>query len=167
MNKKKIEKIYKKIDSFAKQGVDYELQYKEYIDYLVKEGDYAFFIETLERKYGIDVLDYSFDNVKNRTFNQIRFQTTSEYQDNLKSLFDKYSLYRIGQNAFNSNNENIGKVIEEGPKKKIEANKLNFDFDGVSALYIYKPDMSYILLDDKNQAILEKYEIGIKFLLGI
>ena len=34
MNKKKIEKIYKKIDSFAKQGVDYELQYKEYSHYL-------------------------------------------------------------------------------------------------------------------------------------
>ena len=62
----KVNKIFTKIDKIARSGRDYQIDYKSYIDELVKKGDYESFQLCIETYYDIDPRSYkSVNELKN------------------------------------------------------------------------------------------------------
>jgi hypothetical protein len=113
-NKKKLEKIYGQIDKIAKKGKDYLLEYYKLIDDIIDRGGYADFEQCLDYYYKIDITKYpSVDQVKKKTWKDIRFQTTSSFSQNLYKMYQTRGVY---QNSFNiykeSDNTLLGQIKE-------------------------------------------------------
>lgn len=152
MDKKKIDKIYKKIDAISKKGSIGRIEYYQYVDELVTNNQYSIFQDTLERKYGINTMNMpSVDEVKKMTFNQIRFQTTSKFQEDLKKIFDKSSLVQIGQNVTHVGNY-LGKIIQTDLPTDIELSVFN--------------SLNVNIIIGGTASLLDKYQSSINFLLS-
>lgn len=154
MNKKQFDKIYSKIDIISKKGSIGRIEYYQYVDELVNKNQYLIFQDVLERKYDIDtmIMD-SVDNVKKLTFNKIRFQTTSTFQENLKKLYDSYSITQMGQYFYSATGSKIGTIIQtETPTKIIELTSYNIRNQN-------------IIITGATASLLSKYENAINFLL--
>lgn len=146
MLSKKLNKIFLKIDSFAKKGNIGKVEYFAYINDIVKNGQYLDLQDVLQIKYGIDTNEMStIENVKKRTFDLIRFKTYSKFQEDLKKIYDESSVIQIGQNIY-LNNENIGKIIE-----------------GENTLEIYS-EYGYTF-SSSDDSIINQYDYAISYLI--
>ena len=92
MNSKKLNKIYLKIDLIAKKGDLGKLEYYQFIDELIDKGEFYLFQDVMIKKYGIDTSYIETYNVKKKTFDQIRFQTNSKFQEDLKKFCDSVNV---------------------------------------------------------------------------
>ena len=73
--RKKLEKIFNRVDKLATKGRDQYIEYYKYIDELIQKGDYGAFQQMLYYFYEIDILDESsVEDVKNGTWEDILFQ---------------------------------------------------------------------------------------------
>jgi hypothetical protein len=149
---KRAEKIYKKIDSIAKKGLLGRSDYFTYVDNLLKEGSYSVFQDVLIKKYGIDTIYIStIDEVKRRTFDLIRFQTSSKFQDDIKSLYELYDVIHIGQSIIRRHDGlKIGYIVEGDN----------------SILRVFRNDLYSIYVDDLSLTLVERYSSAIQFLLA-
>jgi hypothetical protein len=101
--RKRIKKIYTKIDLIAKKGHANVFEYYKYIDEIITNGEYGLFEQTLFYYYNIDVVDsIDVDFVKKSTWKPILFQTNSTLATNLKKTYDSKNVYQIGLNFFTS-----------------------------------------------------------------
>lgn len=153
MNIKKINKIYSKIDSIAKKGELGRIEYYQYVDDLFRDGLYSTFQDTLLRKYSIDTIDITnVDDVKKKTFDQIRFQTNSKFQEDLKKFCESLNVVQIGQNVYRYG-YNLGRIIEtENSNNVLELRA----FNNYGSTFSGSPTAS----------ILSKYQSSIYFLLN-
>jgi hypothetical protein len=112
--RKEIEKIYKKIDSFAQRGDDSIMEFREYIDELIEYGKYSIFVDVMYFKYKIDVTRYvSVSDMKKDIYPKIKFQTKSKFSKSLKSIFDDKRVYTNGVHYYDSTtNKYLGEVNE-------------------------------------------------------
>ena len=98
INARKIEidKLYQKIDKIAKIGRDNYINYHIFVDELVKSGQYSLWVETLEIKYDILILNLDITRAKKESWNKILFKTLSTFQELHKKLFKDKSIYQVG-----------------------------------------------------------------------
>ena len=98
LNSRKIEidKLYQKIDKIAKVGRDNYINYHIFVDELVKSSKYSLWVETLEIKYDIDVLNFDLPKAKKESWNKILPKTLSIFQELHKKLFKDKSIYQVG-----------------------------------------------------------------------
>ena len=98
INARKIEidKLYQKIDKIAKIGRDNYINYHIFVDELVKSSNYSLWVETLEIKYDIDVLNFDLPKAKKESWNKILTKTLSTFQELHKKLFKDKSVYQVG-----------------------------------------------------------------------
>lgn len=148
MSSKKLNKIYLKIDSIAKKGDLGKLEYYQFIDELIDKGEFYLFQDVMVRKYGIDISYIETYNIKKKTFDVIRFNTSSKFQEDLKKLYDSKSIYQIGLDIFESNIK-LGRIIKSE------------DDD----LYVYRADNINLTLNDPEISLLSKYASASNFLL--
>ena len=95
--RKKLEKIYTRIDKLATKGKEYIYEYYKLIDELVDKGDYSYFEQAMYYFYEIDITKWSnVQDVKKNTWSEVLFQTNSSIQKKLKKLFDSKSVYQMG-----------------------------------------------------------------------
>ena len=114
--KKKIDKIYGQIDKIAKKGKDYVLEYYKLIDDIINKGDYAYLEQCLVYYYEIDIVNYpSVDQVKKKTWKDIRFQTVSSFSQKLYKMYQTRGVYQI---SFNIHSESTNVVL--GQIKEVE-----------------------------------------------
>lgn len=150
MNKRS-EKIYSRIDSIAKKGLIGRIEYYSYVDTLLNDGSYPMFQDILIRKYNIDTIYIStIDEVKRRTFDQIRFQTNSKIQEDFNKLYEQLGVIHLGQSII----------------RKIDGLKIGYIVelcDGT--LRVYRSDLYNIYVDDSTKTLLEKYSTSIEYLL--
>lgn len=100
-DKKKIQKIFNQIDKLASKGREYIYEYHKLIDDLIEKGDYNYFELVLFYSYSIDIKDYpSLIDVKNKTWNEILFQTNSPVSKKIKKVFDSKGVYQMGFDVF-------------------------------------------------------------------
>lgn len=114
--KKKINKIYDKLDKLAVKGKDSICDYHKYIDELIAKGDYNYLELTLFYFYFIDIstIEYAtIVDVKNKTWDKILFQTNSTLAKKIKKVFDDRGIYQLGYEVYNdTTGERVGKIVE-------------------------------------------------------
>lgn len=113
-DRKKIQKIFNQIDRLAVKGKEQIFEYHKLIDDLISKGDYNYFELTLFYSYNININDYlNLTDIKNKTWEEILFQTNSSISKKIKKVLDTKGVYQVGFNFFKeSNNVNIGKILE-------------------------------------------------------
>lgn len=106
--RKKLEKIFNKIDSLAGKGKDNINEYYKYIDELILKGDYGAFQEVLYLFYDIDIVeapDVQF--VKNNTWDEIMFQTKSTFLKKLSRLYKQRGVYQQSYDIYSEDLNNV------------------------------------------------------------
>jgi len=106
--RKKLEKIFNKIDSLAGKGKDNINEYYKYIDELILKGDYGAFQEVLYLFYEIDIVeapDVQF--VKKNTWDEIMFQTKSTFLKKLSRLYNQRGVYQQSYDIYSEDLNNV------------------------------------------------------------
>ena len=153
MDIKKINKIYSKIDSIAKKGEIGRIEYYQYIDDIVRDKLYSAFQDTLLRKYGIDTIRIlNVDDIKKETFNIIRFQTNSKFQEDLKKFYDSVNVIQIGQYIYRYG-YNLGRIIQT-------------ETNNVSELLSFSNYNGSTFSGSPTSSLISKYQSSIYFLLS-
>ena len=57
--RRKLEKIFNKVDKIATKGKDQVIEYYKYIDELIDKGDYGAFVQMLYFFYEIDITNFT------------------------------------------------------------------------------------------------------------
>ena len=157
---KKFNKIYTKIDNIAKKGNLGLTEYKDLVNTIIDDGQFYILMNVLERKYKIEVDSVTTPEIKDtKVYDKIRFVTNSKYSEDLKKMFDKYSVYQIGLYLYTSAGTVLGKFEEKSTPTKIDDIR-NYQ------LTIYNNTGVSIYLDSLETTLLEKYEAGVKYLLA-
>jgi hypothetical protein len=98
---KKLQKIFSKIDKLTLKGKENALEYSKYIDDVITQGDYAYFEQCLYYYYDINTSKYtSIVDVKNKTWNDILFQTKTPFLKKLSLLYKKKNVYQEYYNIY-------------------------------------------------------------------
>jgi len=111
--KKDIDKVYQKIDKIAKLGRDSFQEYYNYIDEVITKQQYGLFTQVLIIKYNFDPTKIlSIDEVKQRSWSVILFQTNTKFQDDKYALLNTNSVYQLGLAYYVGTNSLIGTISE-------------------------------------------------------
>ena len=107
-DKKKIEKIFNKIDKLATKGKDQIQEYYKLIDELIDKGEYSYLEQCLCRFYEIEASSFSnVGDIKTKTWNDILFLTNTSFSKKLKKLYDSKNVY---QTAFDIHSDSASIV---------------------------------------------------------
>jgi hypothetical protein len=92
---KKINKIYSQIDKIATKGKDNYLEYCQYIDDSIAKSDYDNILQCLYYNYNVDIEKlHTVEDVKKKTWNQIRILTNLSLAKKIKKLYDSKKVYQ-------------------------------------------------------------------------
>ena len=143
-------KILKDIDTIAKKGPDYYIDYTDYIDNLFEENKLFELENAFIKKYGIkEGSDYK----SKKIYGSIMMQTKSKLQESLKKLFDSKGVYFVTINVYNSSDNTFLGSIKE------------IEVDGKIILEVDKEGSSQIVyIEDETYDLVKKYEIAIGIL---
>ena len=95
-DKKKIEKIFNKIDKLATKGKDQIQEYYKLIDEIIDKGEYSYLEQCLSKFYEIEATSFSnVGDIKTKTWNDILFLTNTSFSKKLKKLYDSKNVYQI------------------------------------------------------------------------
>lgn len=111
-DKKKIEKIFSRIDKLATKGKDQIQEYYKLIDELIDKGEYSYLEQCLSKFYEIEV--GSFNNVvdiKTKTWNDILFLTNTSFSKKLKKLYDSKNVYQIAFDIHSDSASIVGLTV--------------------------------------------------------
>lgn len=172
LEKRLINKIYNKIDGFAKIGKDGIFDYLIYIDDIIKSGDYSVFSDVLLRKYNIDVNRYKdVAEVKDKTFDIIRFNTKSDFQVELKKIYDDNNVYQIGFDIYDlTSNLVLGQIKEteviKGEYQAYKDTKLIELQDQIININLEVIQSNILTtIDDDTIPLLDKYKAALVILI--
>ncbi len=100
--RKKLLKIYTKIDKLAVKGKDQIYEYHKLIDEYIDRGDFDNFTQTLYYYYTIDVSKYNGNilDIKNKTWPDVLFETNSTFQKKLKKVYNDSKTYQQGYDVY-------------------------------------------------------------------
>lgn len=179
MYRKKLQKIYKKLDDIASKGRDNQIEYFKYIDELIDKGDYVSFEEVLLVYYNLDVSkERDVDSYKRDSWNIICQKTKPSFLSKLSNLYKKEGIYQSSFNIYrDKNSELIGQIKEkEVLSKNAEyyiKNKQYARLTGERKTYLEVKKISednYILIDDddlntsEENNLLNRYKTAISYL---
>ena len=106
--RKKLEKIFNRVDKLATKGRDQYIEYYKYIDELIQKGDYGVFQQMLYYFYEIDILDESsVEDVKNGTWEDILFQTNTSFLKKLSLLYKQRGVYQDSYDIYTTDLSSI------------------------------------------------------------
>jgi len=116
--REEINRIHKKLDSFALQGDLSIYDYYLYIDDLINEGKYSVLLNVMATIYGMDIRKFkTIDDFKKNSYKQIKSKTISKYQRDLNAVFLEQSVYNVGTHFYSSiNNKYLGDILETEPE---------------------------------------------------
>lgn len=181
MYRKKLQKIYKKLDDIASKGRDNQNEYFKYINELIDKGDYVAFEEVLLVYYQLDTSkERDVDSYKKDSWEIICQKTKSSFLSKLSNLYKQKGIYQSSFDIYKDNNsELIGEIREkETLSDNAEYYIKNQQYarligERKTYLEVKKvSDDSYILIDDDNLNIseennlLDRYKTAIDYLLS-
>ena len=145
--RKKLEKIFTKIDEHASKGKDNFFEYYKYIDESIEKGDYPTFKDVLYLFYNINVNNATdVGVVKTYTWREILIQTKSPFLSKLKKIYDDAQVYQVSYDIFSINpnaaQSSIGQPLSAtfsytGATHSVYLNRVN----DVFKLFILHPDV--------------------------
>lgn len=158
-DRKRLNKMYEKIDSIAKQGKIGLDEYKEFLDEIVSDGQYWIFQNMLARKYGLkntgglSVVDAKAEKI----YNEIRIQTNSTFQKELKKIYSVNSVYQIGKKVYSTTNNTIlGEIYQQAAFGNNQA----IIVDTVIAV----KGVEVMTYDDTTISLINKYKSAVEFI---
>ena len=108
-NKKKIDKIYSQIDKIASVGKDNFIEYSQYIDDSITKSDYDNLLQCLYLHYNIDIEKlHTVDDVKKKTWTQIRLLTNLSLTKKIKKLYDSKNVYQTSFDVYSEDPNFVG-----------------------------------------------------------
>lgn len=130
MRKRRITRIYNKITQISQKGDVSYIEYSDYIDDIIANGEYVLLQDVFNKYYKTEISKYNgVGEIKRKTWDIVLLYTPSTFMSRLKSYYDANNVYQIGQYIYDSESNGVlGKFIET---KKV--NQLNFI--GVSYSY--------------------------------
>jgi len=164
--KRKINKIYKKLDSLSSKGKDNILEYYKYINEIIEKKDYSVFEEVINLYYGIDISKYSnVSEFRDILWNEICLQTKLPLLKKISKLYNDNGIYQQSTYIFKENDYDVdenGKIIPigqiiEGEKttdnyKYLVKNKMYARLVGELAtfLIVITKDGEYVIGETEN-----------------
>jgi hypothetical protein len=187
LHRRKINKIYKKIDSLSSKGKDNILEYYKYINELIEKGDYSSFEEVINLYYGVDISIFqTVDDFRDIVWDEICLQTKLPILVRISNLYKSNGLYQQSTYIFKQEDYEIdsdGRILPIGQIIESEKNTNDFDFlvknkmyarligERITFLEVIKNDLSIIIDDydfnlnpDQNQ--FNQYKMAIDYLLN-
>lgn len=162
--RKKLEKIYTKIDKIAVYGKEKTQDYYLLVDDFVNKGEYQNFELCLLQYYFIDISGInSIDTVKKKTWPDIMMQTKASFLKRLSKLYKTKNVYQQGFDIFSiepkylninlssplsSTYSVIGLTPSIGIIRDGDLIKLNINNDSIGRVNIYKA--SWGVIDNVN-----------------
>jgi hypothetical protein len=111
-DKKKIEKIFNKIDKLATKGKDQIQEYYKLIDELIDKGEYSYLEQCLSKFYEIEASSFSnVVDIKTKTWNDILFLTNTSFSKKLKKLYDSKNVYQISFDIHSDSASIVGLTV--------------------------------------------------------
>lgn len=178
----KLSKIYKKLEKLTLRGKSNLYEYHKYIDELVDKGQYSQFKDCLNRYYKINLNRFvDIQDVKRTSWNLILFQSNTNIQNKLNSLYLKEKIHQQGFEIFDSvtNNklgelkeiDNLDFYIKYQYSKSLNLNSEFATRTNIKRIFleVYK-GTEFLLVDSINEDIdeyrnqLERYKTAINFL---
>lgn len=189
MRKKRILRIYNKITQIAQKGRDSYIEYYNYIDNVIANGEYSLLQDLYLDIYNIDVRLYkSLTILKEKTWHLIRVKTDPLFQYRFVDYCTDNDVYQVGKYFYiSSTNEKLGEFT-------LITRLSSINYLGVT--YSYNPDSIYyrdgdlykkldepkaiilevligstqngvkVNLDDPNMTLLDKYKRGVDILIS-
>lgn len=106
--KRKLESIFNRISKIAFKGRDNRLEYYKYIDELIEKGDYGVFEQSVYYFFQIDINQYrDVPEVKEKTWNDILYQTTTPFLKRLSKLYKEKNVYQSSYDIFSDDSNRI------------------------------------------------------------
>ena len=179
--KKKIEKIYSQIDKLATKGKEYIYDYYKLIDDLISKGDYNYYEMTLFYKYNISIVDNNnIKDFRDKTWNEILFQTNSSVSKKIKKVLDTKGVYQMGFDFYKeSDNQNLGTIIEidqlSADSKYYLENKQFARLIGTRVTYLevtYVGATASVIVNTTNSNssedtnLVNRYKVAVEYLLS-
>lgn len=157
-DKKRLQRMYEKVDRIAQDGMLGWEDYKEYLDEIVNDSQFWLFQFMLSVKYGFDNTGkISLNDAKTtKVYDRIRLQTTSSFQRSLKSIYDANGCYQVGKSVYlTSDNTLLGEVYQES----VPGSDRRYLVDTVVAV----KGMTVSRYEDTSVELIEKYKLAVEF----
>ena len=147
--RKKLEKIFNKINTTASKGRDYFQEYNNYIDELIQKGDYGAFQDTLYYFYQLDITQaQTVFEIRRFTWKEILFQTRSSFLQKLKVFYDSAQVYQISYDIFTTDPNHV--KVEFGQPLSVTFSQTGFT-QSITFGRIEDKVNLYILNNDVNK----------------
>lgn len=166
-----ITEIYNKTRLFGRKGMEGYIQYVEYISTLIEEERYYIFEEMMTRKYHSDMTKWRSVEESNRSsFDIIRFDCLSNFQEEQKRLYQTYNVIQIGFKIIHNDFGDLGEIQEVGYDKssnylyRDSTLSLILDSAKIIDLNVYRKDNEILIVSDNEKSLIEKYKISLEFL---
>lgn len=158
-DKRRLAKMYDKVDRIAQDGMVGFEDYKEYLDEVVNDSQFWLFQQMLAVKYGFDDTGSLslVDAKSSKVYDRIRLRTTSRFQRDLKSLYDGLGCHQVGTNVYLTvDNTLLGQIYQES----VAGQDRRFLVDTVVAV----SDGGVQRYEDTSVGLIDKYRDALLFL---
>lgn len=182
MRKKRISRIFNRIIQITQKGKDSYIEYCNYIDDVIGNGEYVYLQDVFTIHFNCDIRKYqSISSMKKKTYDISRFNTNSTFQYRLKAYYDDNDVYQVGKKIYNTDNIELGQFEEQD--KLLQINSLGITYSYYPPVNYYKdPDLvrkqdepslielkviigtsstNIVYLNDSTMLLLDKYKAGI------
>lgn len=186
MRKKRIARIYNKIIQIAQKGKDAYIDYYNYVDDIVNNGEYVLLQDVFSIYFSIDIKLYqTITLIKEKTFALVRFNTSTSFEYRLQSYYDAKNVYQVGKTIYdNSTNEILGQFTEVDRPHQIHYLGVTYSYYPETIYYrntdlfkildeisVVELQVSFnsgdkFLLSDPTMLLLDKYKIGVDLLIS-
>ena len=157
-DKKRLQRMHEKIDRIAQDGMIGWEQYKEYLDEIVNDSQFWIFQQMLAVEYGFDntgVLSLH-EAKEQRIYDVIRSKTTSNFQRQMKALYDSNGCHQVGKKVYlSSDNTLLGEIYQES----LVGTDRRYLIDTVVAV----KGMTVSRYEDTTVPLIDKYRAAIEF----
>ena len=159
MKKKRILRIYNKITQIAQKGRDAYMEYNNYIDDVINNGEYSILQDVFINYFDIDIRLYQTTKLlKQKSWNFIRLNTNPLFQNRFVDYCEDNGVYQVGKYFYDSsNNEELGEFT-----LITRASTINY----LGITYSFYPDFAYYRNTDLYKKFDEPKAIILEVLIG-
>jgi len=186
-----IDKIYTNINRIAMLGKNYEMDFKNYIDDLIRNSQYGLLQDCLEIYYNIDSKNYDNTNIlKYKVWPIILGKTKSPFINMLSILYKKNDVFQQGNTIYSNTTGFIIGTINEIDIQSFLSNSVYYtsvqydyyyenpqfqDFLNLNRTFlevckVNSTDIQTITFDDPNNSeetnLYQRYVLAIQYLLS-
>lgn len=167
--KRKLNKIYKKINKISSEGKDNILEYYKYLNELVEKGDYSVLEEVVNLYYNVDITKYpTIQEFRDKLWDEICLQTNSPISVRISKLYKSRGIYQQSNYIFKESDYDVdlnGNMIPEGEIFESERSTNDIDYLIKNKMYarLVGERVPFLEVIDKNgnSLLVDEYDFNL------